>query len=72
MFHFNDVFMLKFLKTDAVQILPSKKSWNCCHPEDFWNAVRQHSHSTRVKNPGIVTIRRTFGMRCANTRTTWE
>jgi hypothetical protein len=56
----------------AVKILPSKESWNCYHPEDFWNAVRQHSHNTRVKNPGVVTIRRTFGMRCANTRTTWE
>jgi hypothetical protein len=56
----------------AVKILPSKESWNCYHPEDFWNAVRQHSHNTIVKNPGIVTIRRAFGMRCANTRTTWE
>jgi hypothetical protein len=40
-------------------------SWNCYHPEDFWNAVSQHSHYTEVMNRGIVTIRRMFGTRCA-------
>jgi hypothetical protein len=56
----------------AVKILPSKESWNCYHPEDFWNAMCQRSHYTGVRNPGIVTARRTFGMRCTNTRTTRE
>jgi hypothetical protein len=43
--------MLKFLKNYAyaVRILPSKESWNCYHLENFWNAVRQPSHNTRVK-----------------------
>jgi hypothetical protein len=36
------------------------------------DAVCQNSHNTRVMNPGIVTIRRMFGMRCANTRTAWD
>jgi hypothetical protein len=50
----------------------SKQSWNHDHPEDVWNAVRQHWHYIGVMNPGIITIRRKFGMRCANTRTTWD
>jgi hypothetical protein len=28
--------------------------------------------SFRVRNPGIVTNQRTFGTRCANTRSTWD
>jgi hypothetical protein len=50
----------------------SKESWNRYHPEDVWNAMCQHSHNTGVRNPGIVMFRRTFGMRRANTRTTWN
>jgi hypothetical protein len=32
----------------------------------------QHLHYTGLMNPGIITIRRKFGTRCANTRTTWD
>jgi hypothetical protein len=48
----------------------SNESWSHYHPEVVWNPMCQHSHYTKVMNPGIVTIRRKFGMRCANTRTT--
>jgi hypothetical protein len=44
----------------VVKILPSKEFWNCYHPGDFLNAECQHSYNTRVMNPGVVTIRRTF------------
>jgi hypothetical protein len=50
----------------------STESWNRYHSEEVWNAMRQHSHYMGVMNPGIVTIRRKFGMRCANTRTTLD
>jgi hypothetical protein len=50
----------------------SNESWNRYHPEDVWNVMCQHSHYTGVMNPGIVTIRRKFGTRCSNTRTTWD
>jgi hypothetical protein len=56
----------------AVKILPSKESWNYYHLEDFCNAVCQHSHYTGIRNPGTITIRRTFRMLCANTRTAWK
>jgi hypothetical protein len=48
----------------------SNESWSSYHPEDVWNPMCQHLHYTKVMNPGIVTIRRKFGMRSANTRTT--
>jgi hypothetical protein len=31
----------------------------------------QHSHYKGVRNPGTITIRKTFGALCANTRTTY-
>jgi hypothetical protein len=50
-----------------VKILPSKKSLNRYHLENFWNAMFQLLPYTEVRNPGIITIRRTFKTSCANT-----
>jgi hypothetical protein len=35
----------------------SKESWNCYHPEDFWNAMCQHLPYTgsMVILPGVIT-----------------
>jgi hypothetical protein len=63
-FHFNDVFMFKFFKkiVSAVKILPNREFWICYNPENFWNAMNlEYSHYMGVRNPGMVTIRRTFG-----------
>jgi hypothetical protein len=35
---------LNFFYASAIKALQSKESWNCYHPDDFSNAMCQHSH----------------------------
>jgi hypothetical protein len=64
----------RLLECNVPTLAPHRSNcyFNCYPPENVWNAMCQHSHYSGEMNPGIVTIRKPFGTRCANSRTTWD